>query len=701
MIPWLILAAAAAGLTWLYLPALTTGFLNDDFLFLEDARQRGWRESLTTLGPLVNYFRPVSRALYFEFLLPVFGLNPLGFHLVNFGLFLVALGLLADLLRVFLPRAGVLAALLYFAVLPFQGVNLRWVSCAQDLLALVFVLATVAVFRRGHSAMAAVFYLLAVFSKESALPLPLLLFAWPVLNAASTRVPAGRLRHLLPSGLASLVWIAVTVCVRTRAVASARLDLEPLGFVAAYAHQFQSLLGLDHPEGMIESLRRHGPAPLALLALAPVALLLTRRPPPLPDPDAKPGTPGGSDAAPSPPGGASAAPSAPGATISTDAGALRPGVVGFAVLWMVAFGFVTGPVVYSWSSYYYTLAAVGAALLVGHLARRIGPAGWLGLSSILLWWNAGGSGVRAFSVDDGRWQWTSHLTSFYFQRAAALTDTLGRQLRAIEPAPAPHTRLFFATLPSWAGFQMGNGAQVRTLYRDSTLQSYFYSEFSESTAAGYPCRFFYWDGQRLGRLYEPGTEVFFQVGSDLLAFGRNAGARHAFRRGLLAGENPIDHYYWLEWSEFWLGRRAAAEDAWSRFGAADDSLNWWIRMRLARMALLERRDTLEARRQLAAAIRSGIGRPEAHAVLGPLLMDRHSKYGLLELQVAISLKPDDWLARRDLVQGLIQRRLDARARSELVGLERVYPGWQQDSVLSQARAELDGREQESRAVIRF
>jgi tetratricopeptide (TPR) repeat protein len=248
---------------------------------------------------------------------------------------------------------------------------------------------------------------------------------------------------------------------------------------------------------------------------------------------------------------------------------------------------------------------------------------------------------------------------------------------------------------------MGNGAQVRTLYRDSTLRSYFLSEFSESTAAAHPCRFFSWDGQRFALLYAPGTDLFFQVGSDLLVLGRTAGARHAFRRGLLAGEDPIDHYYWLGWSEFWLSRRAAAEESWSRFGARDDSLSWMIRMRLARMALIDRRDSLEARRQLLAAIRAGIGRPEAHAVLGPLLMDRRPKYGLLELQVAISLKPDDWLARRDLVLGLTQQQLDGRARSELAELEQVYPGWQQDSLLSRARAELDRREQESRTVIRF
>jgi len=670
----LVVSAAVTGLTLLYWPALTTGFLNDDYLFLEDALRPGWTESITSLtGPLGNYFRPVSRGLYFELLLPLLGLDPLGYHLVNFGFFLAALVLLADLLRVFLPRAGVMVGLLYFATLPFHGVNLRWISCSQDLLALVFVLAAVALFRRGRTAWAALGYLAAVFSKESSLPLPLLLLLWP---AATPGPPnwGARLRRVWPLGVVSLLWIAVTLSMRAGGTRGAPLSLGPSGIVAAYVHQLQSLLGLDHPAGMLESFVRHGPLPLALMALAPLAVLLGKR-----------------------------AAAAVGATEAHTAPSepARPPVWKFGAVWLLAFGFVTAPVAHTWSSYYYTLAAVGAALAVGQLARWIGPAGWLALCGILLWWNAAGTGIRAFAVKDHPWQWTSHLTSFYFERAAELTDTLGHQLRTLVPAPQPRTRFFFAYLPSWAGFQMGNGAQLRILYRDPTLESYFLSQFSESTAAGNPCRFLGWNGERFATLYPLGSDEFFQIGSDLLVLGRPAGANFAFRRGLLAGENPIDHYYWLGWSELWLGRRAAAEEAWRRFGASDDSARWFTRMRLARMALIDRGDSLEARRQLIMAIRSGIGRPEAHAVLGKLLLDRRPKYGLLELQVAIYLKPNDWLARRDLVLGLMKQELAGRAREELAALMRVYPDWSQDLLVVEAKAALDRSAQATSTVVRF
>src|SRR5262249_8553987 len=141
---------------------------------------------------------------------------------------------------------------------------------------------------------------------------------------------------------------------------------------------------------------------------------------------------------------------------------------------------------------------------------------WLALCAGLLWWHAGATSVPGFSVAEDPWVSTSHLTPWYFQRAAALTDTMSRQLEREIPAPERGTRFFFATLPPWAGFQMGNGALIRALYRDTSLASHFYSQFSETTAAGWPCRFLYWDGRDIKPLYANSSDPFFQVGSDLL-----------------------------------------------------------------------------------------------------------------------------------------------------------------------------------------
>jgi hypothetical protein len=225
------------------------------------------------------------------------------------------------------------------------------------------------------------------------------------------------------------------------------------------------------------------------------------------------------------------------------------------------------------------------------------------------------------------------------------------------------------------------------------MQSHFYSQFSDSTAGWHPCRFLYWDGKSLAPLYDDARarNPFFQVGTDLLLFDRPAGAAHAFHRGLSLGEARFDHLYWLGWSEMFRGRRTDAEAAWLQAGMREDSVAWYESMRVARMALNDHRDTLAARRALANALIYGPGRPEAHAVLGELLLAGHAKYGLLELKVTCWLKPDDWYARRLLVIGLVHQRLDDAAGRELQALRRIHPSWASDSLLAPALQDLARR----------
>jgi hypothetical protein len=644
-----------AGLTALYAGALGMPFLNDDYLFLEEARSRPLAASLSDLGPLGNYYRPLSRQIYFEVLTPLAGGDPRVFHVFNFALFLMALALLGDLLRSRLPVPGVFAGVLAFALMPFQRVNLMWISCSQDLLALVGTLAAVALYRRDRWRLALVAFAAAVASKESALPLPIALVAWD-LSIGGRPWPVA-LRRAAPFAVVAIAWMVVILGMRATHAAAAPLDFSLSAFAAAFAHLGQSLLGIDHPAGWFAAMAAHGPSLVPLLCLSIAAFLAGR----------------GEERS----KGASA-PTAAGHSVTNPRA-----LAGFALVWLAAFALPTGPVAYGWSSYYYTLAAVGAAVLVGLACARADRWVLLALSAALVWWHAGGTGTRAFSVAQSPWSWTSHLTPFFFSRAAALTDTLSRQLVRLEPLPPHRTRFFFATLPSWAGFQMGNGALIRALYRDSTLASHFYSSFSESTAAAHPCRFLWWDGRDLAPLYGAATDPWFQVGADLLLLDRPAGASHAFHRGLAAGGERKDHLYWLGWAELWRGDRPAAEAAWMALGAVDDSLEWRDRLRAAHNALVYG-DTLESRRQLIRAIEAGIGRPEAHSILGELLMSPAPKYGLLELKVASWLDPQDVAARRRLALGLDQIRLDEAARRELESLWMDFPRLRGDSAVARA-----------------
>jgi len=644
-----IVAALGLGLTALAISALRVGFLNDDYLFIEQARSGSLWNALSRPDALGNYYRPLSRQIYFALIGALSHGSPLVFHVVNFVVFLAVLALLADLLLAVLPPIAALAGVLYFAVIPFQRVAWLWISCDQDLLALGFALGALALYRRSRMVPALALYLGALASKESVLMLPLMLGAWEVLIAR--RTPAEAARRAAPFAALALVWGAFALSVSLHGQGARLLHFDPTSFLAAWVHEVQSLIGLDHPPGFPAAWIARGPDPLALILLSAAALWL---------PDGKPA------------GG----PAAPAAK--------------FAALWLIAAGFVTGPLAWSWSSYFYMTSAVGAALLFGLAARRLGRWGWPVLVGGLLWWHAGGTAVRSFAVEDRPWGWTSHLTSYYFERASALTDSMSRQLRSLESAPPHGTRFFFATLPPWAGFQMGSGALVRNLYRDPSLESWFYSQYSETTAADHPCRYFYWDGRTLKTLYARAGDPSFQVGCDLLLLDRPAGAAHAFGRGLMLGGDRADLLYWLGWAELMRGRRAEAEAAWLEFGARDDSLHWAMAIVDANHALAAG-DSVAARRHLAAAISKGVGRPIAHAVLGELLLPSQPKYGMLELSVAVWLNPADLRTRRLLVAGLTRARLDQAALRHLDEIEAHDPAWRSDAELARLDDEVRHR----------
>ena len=647
----LLAACFALGLTALAADALRVGFLNDDYLFLEQARSTPIVTALTHSDALGNYYRPLSRQVYFGALAGLHA-TPAVFHAVNFAVFLVTVALLAELLAALLPLEAALAGTLYFAVLPLQRVAWLWISCSQDLLALAFSLGSFALYRRERRLLAGALFLAALASKESALPLPVAMAAWDVLIAR--RPWPATLRRVAWFAALALGWSGVALTISLRGAGARLLHFQPSFFLAAWLHEAQSVLGLDHPAGMLASLLARGPDLVALIVLALAALLLPPR--------------------------------ATASRVARD-GAGASAIATFAVLWMIAMGFVTGPLAAAWSSYYFMMSAVGAALLVGLACRGLDRWTWPALCAALLWWHAGGTGGRAFAVEDRPWGWTSHLTSFYFERASALTDTLSRELRALEPRPPHGARFFFVTLPPWAGFQMGSGALIRELYRDPTLASFFYSQYSESTAADRPCAFFRWDGLRLRRLYEGVADPEFQVGGDLLLLDRAGGASHAFRRGLAAGGSRDDLLYWLGWAELWQGHRSAAEDSWLALGARDDPAGFAAAIAEANRAL-SGRDSVAARRNLAIAIRHGIGRPGGHAMLGDLLLPTQPKYGMMELSVATWLDPGDLDSQRRLVPALTRARLDVAALRHLEEIERRDAAWRNDPRLREIDRDL-------------
>ncbi len=182
-----------------FAPALLGGFVYDDFpANLKNPRVTGgplaaiftsgsyWREDEVGYRPLATLSFRANRALFRE--------RAAGFHATNVALHAANALLVAAIARtVFGSGAAALLAAVLFAVHPAQVESVAGVAAGRaELLSAAFALTAVVVSLRGmdgrvgaasgragaaRGALAALLYLAALLSKESALPLPVLVFA--------------------------------------------------------------------------------------------------------------------------------------------------------------------------------------------------------------------------------------------------------------------------------------------------------------------------------------------------------------------------------------------------------------------------------------------------------------------------------------------------------------------------------------------
>ncbi len=210
----------------LYGRGLLLGFAGDDFLLLDSALRIPLFELLGGQHAIQGYYRPVSRELYFWWWGRVLGLGPIGFHLVNAATYagaVVCFFLFARRLETLGARPGDIArrgsgqasrlAALALVLFPPTGALLSWVSCAQDLIALFWGLAALALHAYGRRAEAAVAAGFAMLSKETALIVAPALVALDLF--ANPGLPPGRrLRGLAPLVVATLAVLAIAIGVR-------------------------------------------------------------------------------------------------------------------------------------------------------------------------------------------------------------------------------------------------------------------------------------------------------------------------------------------------------------------------------------------------------------------------------------------------------------------------------------------------------
>ena len=151
-------------------------------------------------GTRPTYYRPLF-LLWLRLQHALFGLQPAGWHAASILLHLLVTWQVFLLGRALTPqRADAAFAALIFGLHPIHVEVVAWVSGSTDLLAAAFMLASLLAYLRvrsnarrrlAWSAASVAWYALALFSKEIALVLPLMLVAFELLPpSASARVPS-------------------------------------------------------------------------------------------------------------------------------------------------------------------------------------------------------------------------------------------------------------------------------------------------------------------------------------------------------------------------------------------------------------------------------------------------------------------------------------------------------------------------------
>ncbi|MEI6043940.1 MAG: NUDIX domain-containing protein [Chloroflexota bacterium] len=193
-------------------------FLADDFISLNQLnfKYTTFADNLVWFGRDwgvgVAFYRPwVRLSYYFEFLF--FGNNPAGWHLFSTGLHTFN-SLLVYLLTLLLVRRFGIATLagLIFALHPIHTEPVSWISGQTDLWATFFTLATTCAFvrvrqlekqKRPHRKiylLALFSFIMALFSKEAAIVLPVGLLAYDFVNGGLDRLALKLHNKVAPPG---------------------------------------------------------------------------------------------------------------------------------------------------------------------------------------------------------------------------------------------------------------------------------------------------------------------------------------------------------------------------------------------------------------------------------------------------------------------------------------------------------------------
>ena len=584
------LALILAAVVVRHATCLRAPFFADDYLFLDQVRGRTLLAALMSKDPIGNFLRPVSRPLYFSVVGGLGGESPVLFHAVNLLLFLGSVTLLFWIAR---RLAGDRAALVAAAVLGLSyaaDVPLLWCSGSQDLLALGFALATIALTLAGKRMGAAVALGLGLLSKETVALTPLIAMLLSARRGESLGAILRRNAPLLAiAGAWAVLWLTTAA---SRPAAATVMQADPAALPATLLHLIQTSFGLEWalPLPPLDAVA----IPLGAVGIGAIAVAFAawRRVPNAP---------------------VMASPR------------LAPWLGG--AWWALLGALPIAAVASIWSAYFFLFALCGAALALGAIAARLPRWGAIAVVALLGSSSALASVIPTFSMTRDTWSRQSHVNRAYVLRATEMSSHFLVELRRLHPTFPTRSTIYFADLPAYSGFQVGNGALLRWAYRDATLSSYYVSAFTIEQSRRGPCFFLVANAEGLK---DRSNDVLAQRG---LVYSMVLNMKPRAAAGLLTlllEREPGDREgrYWLAWNEWLIGDTLAAQRSLTEAGFTP-----------ARGAA-----------GLVTEARARLARGDTHGALGALFEARE----LAALDVDPHLEIADlWLRQPDLVPAAV------------------------------------------------
>jgi hypothetical protein len=201
-----VLAAAAlvALLIAIYGPGIGKGFVKDDVVWVSNNHVTSWSEVRALLVRTDGFYRPVVAAT-FAVDRAIYGLEPFGFGVTNLLLLMLGASALAYLGTTLGLRTGPAIVAAGIWALNFHAVNMAvlWLSGRTALCVVIAAFLSAAALVKGRPLAAGVAALLAMFAKEEAVLLPLILSGWAwVLSRNVVRLTG-------PTWAAAAIYLAV------------------------------------------------------------------------------------------------------------------------------------------------------------------------------------------------------------------------------------------------------------------------------------------------------------------------------------------------------------------------------------------------------------------------------------------------------------------------------------------------------------